>query len=257
MSRAFYVLEDGLFHPQEAAGGGAGDKTRQSGVAASGLLTDLMERLAAPSPMQFAKVVIDLLRPIPLCPVATEARIERDGRQMQMLSADLRADGELVARASALRVRLAQTPAAPESAPPWPDPQAATSRPVTRLLGPGRPMETRMLKGRDQPGPGAYWTRFNAELVEGRSTSPSVRAAMAADMAIVPARVVDRGAWTQTNLDSSLYFSRAPRGEWVLTECETFTAGAGSALVTSLLADEQGPFGRAIQTLVVAPLTGR
>jgi len=257
VSRAFYVLSGGLFHPEEAATGGARDRDRQGGVAAGGLLTDHMERLAAPRPMQFAKVTIDLLRPIPVRPLAIEARIERDGRQMQMLSAELRAGGELVARATALRVRLAETPAVPEPAPAWPAAEAAPSRPVTRILDVGCPMETRLLEGRDAPGPGAYWTRFNVELVEGRPTSPSVRAVMAADIASTPSRVTEPAAWSLTNLDSSLYFSRAPQGEWLLTECETFTAGDGSALVTSRLADAQGYFGRALQTLFVAPLTAR
>jgi len=40
-------------------------------------------------------------------------------------------------------------------------------------------------------------------------------------------------------------------GEWLLLDAEVETAGLGISLVTGVLADEQGAFGHAHQSLIV------
>ncbi|MGE5501162.1 MAG: thioesterase family protein [Ignavibacteriales bacterium] len=253
MKSAFYRFEDGLYHPQQPATG-SWNRTHQNGVAVGGLLVRTIEAAPAPVPMLTCRLTIDIMRPAPFQPVAARARVVREGPRMQTLESEIWAGDVCVARASAVRIRLAQTPPVGEAPLPLPSPEDAPERPVTSVLGAGHPMETRVVKGNPrEPGPGAYWTRFNADLVAGEELPPAARAAMAADIASAPSSVLSR-EWSYANVDLSIYFTRAPVGEWVLIDCETVTEGNGSALVNSVLCDRTGPFGRAHQTLFVAPI---
>lgn len=56
--------------------------------------------------MQLARFTLDLLRPVPMQPLAAAVRIVRDGKRSQVLEASLISDGVEVARASALRTLL-------------------------------------------------------------------------------------------------------------------------------------------------------
>ena len=55
------------------------------------------------------------------------------------------------------------------------------------------------------------------------------------------------------NADLVLHLQREPRGEWVGLDARTIMHPGGSGLSESVMHDEQGPIGRAFQTLVVAP----
>jgi hypothetical protein len=43
-------------------------------------------------------------------------------------------------------------------------------------------------------------------------------------------------------------------GEWLLVDASTMALGQGVGLANMILADRDGPFGRAHQTLFVAPM---
>jgi hypothetical protein len=46
-------------------------------------------------------------------------------------------------------------------------------------------------------------------------------------------------------------FSRQPVGEWILLDGESWIGPDGAGLAMSRLADRQGYFGRAVQSLVI------
>jgi hypothetical protein len=77
---------------------------------------------------------------------------------------------------------------------------------------------------------------------------------MASDVGSAPSSIVERGKWSFANVDLSLYLTRLPVGPWVLVDAVTTSGGSGVGLVNSTLADEQGVFGRAHQTLFLAPI---
>ena len=253
MIKPFYCFVGGLYHPQTPATG-SWNRAHQNGVAVGGLLASLIDSEPQPAPMSICRLTIDIVRAVPFQPVEAVCHLIKSGPRLQILEAHILADGELVARASAVRVRTEATPDEAESPLPYPSPDEAAASPITSVLSVGHPVETRVVMGSPrEPGPGAYWTRINAEVVEGRPMSQAARAAMAADLASAPSSVIDTRQWSNANIDLSVYFTRAPVGDWVLAEAETVTAGNGAALVNTVLADEKGPFGRAHQTLFIAP----
>jgi acyl-coenzyme A thioesterase PaaI-like protein len=254
MISPFYILENGLYHPQTPATGWW-NRAHQNGVAVGGLLILIVENEPKTVPMLTCRLTIDIMRAVSFGPLETRCRVIKSSAKLQMLESQILVGGEVVARAGALRVRIEDTP--PGTAEPgllYPAPEQTSAVPVTSALSAGHPMETRVVMGSPrEAGPGIYWTRINAQVVEGQPVPALARAAMAADIASAPSSVLNNREWSYANIDLSVYFTRPPAGEWVLTESETVTAGNGLALVNSILADREGPFGRAHQTLFVAP----
>ena len=56
------------------------------------------------------------------------------------------------------------------------------------------------------------------------------------------------------NVDLSLHIYREPVGEWLGLDSTVTFAGDGVGLTSSVLHDEQGPFGRSEQILTLRPI---
>lgn len=253
MTASFYRAEGDLLYPQQAATG-SWNKAHQNGVAIGGALVRAAETLPTMAPMTVCRVTIDIMKAVPFQPVRVEAKTLRDGRRLQLVQSTLYADEDALATATVLRARLGDSDASPPPALAYPSPEDTPVRPVTSVLSTGHPMETRMVEGSArEPGPGSWWTTFNAALVAGEEMSPFVRAVMTADIAGAPSSELDSKLWTYANVDLSVYFMRAPEGDWVFGSSQTLADGQGTGLVNSVLADRRGVFGRAHQTLFVAP----
>lgn len=239
-------------HPLHAATG-PWDPGFQNGVALSGLMAHVFETTPSAEGMDVARFHIDILKPTPMRPFRITVTPVRDGRRLQVLDAELRVDGELTARASAVRLRRAETPTASVGPPPAP-PEAWPPR----LLSPRRPIFS-MVESRQRQGPdgaagyGAAWFRLTGDIVEGCPITPFVQMALVSDMGSGQARVVDYRTHTFANIDISVNLARAPRGDWVLLESEAVSHGEGRALVNTLLSDREGKFARAHQTLFIDP----
>jgi hypothetical protein len=250
--KPFYRLAGGLYEPQTPATN-AWSRAHQNGVAVGGLLAFLCEAHQPAEGFRTCRLTIDIQRAVPLAPLLATCRTLRDGGRLQLIETELSADGVPVARAAAVRLRTGASPPSPDQDPPYPPPEAAGDTPITRVLGAGAPVETRVISGRED-GRGAFWARINTALVEGEPIPPIARAVMAADLASGPASLVDRHHWSFANVDLSVYLARPPAGEWVFGRCETLSAGDGTAIVTTTLADRAGPIGQASQTLYMAKM---
>ena len=97
------------------------------------------------------------------------------------------------------------------------------------------------------------WVKFDIEMAAGTPMSPLVRAAMLGDMGSAIGSSFPVRDWTFPNLDISIHFNRAPRGEWVLLESLTEGAGNGLAIVSSTFMDRDGVYARGHQTLFLEP----
>ncbi len=53
------------------------------------------------------------------------------------------------------------------------------------------------------------------------------------------------------NADLTIHLQRPPLGEWIGLDARTLLHDGGSGMAEGVLHDEQGPLGRAFQTLVV------
>jgi hypothetical protein len=236
--------------------GGPWDARFQHGAAPAALVAWAVEQVPAPLPMRVARLTLDLMRPVPVAPLAIETEVLREGRKIQLVAARLLAEGKEVVRASALRVRRCKQ-SLPDAAccPPvdLPGPEASHHPDVVGLR------DTPFLSGITmriargslrQTGPAAVWYRADRTVVDGTALSPLMRAAITADFCNGTSAVLDFSEWTFINADLTLSLAREPVGEWVLLDAETWAGPDSIGLASARLADREGYFGRAVQSLL-------
>jgi hypothetical protein len=202
------------------------------------------------------RVTIDLLRPVPVAPLTFETEVLREGRKIQLVGVRLMANGTVVVRATVLKIRaeaqaLPSEIADPPVTVPPPDqggllePRYASSPFVTG-------MTIRAVRGGFLSlGPGAIWYRANRPIVEGAGLSQVMRAVIAADFSNGSSPVLSFDDWTFLNADLTVSLSRPPVGDWILLDGESWIGPDGAGLAASKLADIDGYFGRAVQSLVI------
>jgi acyl-coenzyme A thioesterase PaaI-like protein len=235
---------------------GPWDATMQHGSAPASLVVWAAEAMATQAPMRIARVSIDLMRPVPLKPLTLETEVLREGRKIQLCAVRLRADGVLVVAATMLKVRLKTEALPPDVSGPkveLPSPDTSPEDPAQFSNSPFvTGMQLRAARGKfGVPGPGAIWYRVVRPLVEGQKVSQAVRAVVAADFCNGTSAALDFRQWTFLNADLTVSMAREPVGEWILLDAESWIGPDGAGLAMARLADEQGYFGRAVQSLVV------
>ncbi len=239
-----------------AFAGGPWDPKLQHGAAPSSLICWAVERLPASTPMRVARLTVDLMRPVPVGPLAIETEVQREGRKIQLVGVRLLANGTEVVRASVLRVRRLEQTLPVEA--PWPplDLAVPDDRPDPPDTGLSHTpflsgLSIRVARGAfRKPGPAAVWFRANRPIVEGASLSPLMRAAIAADFCNGTSAVLDFRQWTFINGDLTVSLAREPVGEWILLDAETWAGPDSTGIAAARLADRDGYFGRAVQSVL-------
>ncbi len=243
----------GLYVPSELARG-PWSPDAQHGGAPAGLLAREVERVEGP---QFvARVTVEFLRPVPLAPLEVTAEVLRPGRRVQLVGASLRADGDEVCRALALRVRRTEESlleaAGEEPAPSGPHSgrePALESRFERTFI---EAFDQRFVTGHYlHAGPATVWMRLRGPLVDDEEPSPLVRAVAAADFGNGISHVLDFETHLFVNTDLTVALLRDPEGPWVLLDARTRIAPEGIGWAGSTLYDARGPIGFAQQTLFV------
>ena len=251
---AIYRVE-GATAETSADAGGPWDARLQHGAAPSSLICWAVERLPSPVPMRVARLTVDLMRPVPVAPLAVETEVVREGRKIQLVSVRLLADGVEVVRASALRIRTdpREVPAiasGPAVELPFPDLCSppdffATETPFLKGI------EMRLAKGSFRvPGPAAVWYQATRPIVAESAISPLMRAAIAADFCNGTSSVFSMSDWTFINADLTVSLGREPVGEWILLDAETWVGPDSVGIAAARLADIKGYFGRAVQSVI-------
>jgi hypothetical protein len=92
--------------------------------------------------------------------------------------------------------------------------------------------------------------RIRRPIVEGEPISPLMRAAIAADFCNGTSSVLDFRQWTFINGDLTLSLAREPVGEWILLDAETWAGPDSIGIAAARLADRDGYFGRAVQSVL-------
>lgn len=256
------MSEDAIFHP-DAAGyratahaAGPWHPQMQHGGAPSALVAHVAETVPTLAPMRIARVTVELLRPVPVAHLDTAVEVLREGRKLQLLQVRLLAEGTEVTRATVLRLRTADTDVSDAAQPPLPDVLPEEVAPggagVGGTTGFGANFEMRRVRGGfGELGPGRMWFRQHRALVAGRPLAPLERAMTVADFSNGIAPVLPFADWTFLNADLTVSLARAPEGEWIFSDAETWPGVDGIALAMTRLADRRGYFGRAIQTLLL------
>ena len=239
-----------------AFAGGPWDPKLQHGAAPSSLICWAIERLPSPAPMRVARLTVDLMRPVPVAPLTVETEILREGKKIQLVAVRLLADGKEVVRATALRIRK-QDETLPV-AQPFPPLDMPLPEDGTDAMG-GAMSNTPFLSGLEMrnvkgafnvPGPAAIWYRASRPIVDGAGLSPLMRAIIAADFCNGTSAFLSFKHWTFINADLTLSLAREPVGDWILLDAETWAGPDSIGIAAARLADRQGYFGRAVQSVL-------
>jgi Thioesterase-like superfamily len=224
----------------------------------SALLARAIERVAGDGPALVARLMVELLAPVPIGPLEVATSTLRAGRAVRRLEATLASGGRLLARASGLVTRVQ----AVDLPPVKPEPGDAPSPPETgspfefpvfhgRAVGYQTAVDARRVRGGFGENPTTVWIRSRVSLVPGEAPSPLQRVMIAADSGNGIAVVLDSRRYTFVNADLTVYLHRAPVGEWVGLEAVTIPEPTGIGLTRSRLWDLEGSFGWALQSLLV------
>lgn len=257
--RAFYLpAGDGRFESTPATAG-PWSAEAQHGGPPSALLARAFERLEPDPDQRLARLTVEILRPVPVRPVMVTARVVRPGRRVALLEGSLRIDGEdyLLARGWRIARPVTPTPAggARAGSPPLPATETPPAWEGAFADGYMQAIEVRQTSGVFAgAGPGGAWTRSRVALVDGEEPSAFQRTAIVADSGSGVSQGVDHRRWLAINVELTLSVHRDPIGEWIHLDASTVVGAEGTGRTDTVLGDREGEFGRAIQTLLVAPL---
>jgi hypothetical protein len=252
---ALFRVEGEELVPTELARG-PWDPNALHGGPTAAVLARALER-HDPGPATFvARLTVELLRPVPLAPLRVAVRTTRPGRNVQNLEGSVFAGDIEVARATALRLRTAALPLTEDANPNVSVPAAPTpnSEPLFSfdLVGYWTANDIEIVEGSwQEAGPGTAWIRLKCPVVEDEEPSPLQRVAAAADFGSGvgnPVRAANLGA---INPDLTIHLHREARGEWIALQSRAWAHAEGVGMAETLLFDEHGTVGRAVQSLLV------
>lgn len=223
----------------------------------SALLTRAAERLptSLAGPGLVARLTVEILSAVPIGELRVAAHVARPGRSVELIEAELSAEGRTVLRARLWRVRAAELalPAGAVSvlAPP--------PMPSDEEVWPGRPgylsaLEWRFAEGHfEQLGPALVWARPRVSLVAGEEMTPLQRTITVADSGNGVSRMLDMEEWWFINTELTVHLHRAPTGQWTAMRAVSTLDPSGIGLASTELYDEAGRVGRGAQALLVGP----
>jgi hypothetical protein len=255
---AFYEPDGDRYAATELTRGPWDPGAQHAGPPAA-LLGREIERLPDSGEFQVGRITFEILRSVPIATVEVDARIVRPGRRVQLVEAELSLAGEVSMRARAWRIRVAPVELSPEAlatapAPPGPDHGAEVEFfPTGEEHGYHTAMECRFVSGGFvEPGPATVWLRMRQPLVSGEEPSPLQRVLVAADVGNGVSASLDYRRFLFINVDLTVQLERMPAGEWVCVDAVTLAQPSGIGTAESVLSDERGRVGRALQTLLIA-----
>lgn len=222
------------------------------------LLGRAIARTAGGDGKRVARVTFEVLRPVPITDLRITTEVVRPGSRIDLVDATLTGpDEQEFARARGWRMRVAEVnvPVTPSEAPPLGAPGDGSRSPFFLDEDePGYHLATdwRFHRGSFlEVGPAAAWCRLTTALVDDEEPSALERVLVAADSGNGISAVASPAEVLFVNTDLTVHLHRDPVGEWVGLDAQTSLEPTGTGLATSVLHDEQGPIGRALQTLFV------
>ena len=250
----YRAFDDGLFESSINAQG-AWSPHEQHMAPVSGLMMRSIERCNPRPELQLARVSFDILGMIPAGLFQISTRVIRPGRTIELVEAEMVAEGRTAITARAWRLADNETSsvAGLEEAPM---PGVEECEPYDGMaIWPGGFIETLEFRAAPghRPGRARMWLRSNCDMVEGEDPSDLVRLTGMVDAANgIATRVLPGpGSWVFPNVDLQLHFHRMPTGGWLGLDTRVTFGATGVGLTTSVLHDETGPFGRSEQILTL------
>lgn len=217
--------------------------------------------------MMLARMTVEIRSMVPLVGLDTEAYVVKGGKRTKVIEATLSHSGRQLVRAVSQWVThdpaaLAAAPraASAASSPVSSRPDHAADPGATAEMNYPRPgfncdaVELRPLRGTtEDEGPGLIWVRLRHPVVAGEPTSPSLALMTMSDLGIAVGWQRSPSGAGFINPDVTLQINRPLRGEWVLMASRVHASAAGVGFAETVLSDDDGLFGRVLQTLVETP----
>ena len=256
MAEAFYVPDGDGFVATELTRG-PWDPAAQHAGPPSALLGRALERCEPRPDAMIARITLEILRPVPITRLRTEARVVRPGRNVTLIEGAL-SDAEgpvMLARAWRIRTQDIGVSAGLESPPAAMPPEEGTEEFFVGWdsFGYHTAMEWRFVRGAFlEYGPATVWMRMRQPLVAGEQISPLARVLAAADSGNGVSGVLDFTGYIFINTDLTVHLHRHPVGEWVRLDARTLAESHGVGMAESALHDERGALGRSVQSLLLA-----
>ncbi|MFF3763821.1 thioesterase family protein [Streptomyces sp. NPDC001922] len=255
----FEPLAEGRYAPTECTRGPWDPDSQHAGPPAALLARAAERRTGAREDMRLVRISYEIIRPVPIVPLAVDVRVARAGRSVELLELSLTPEGgDPVMRATAVRIRTAEdcVPAVVPG-PQVPAPEKSGTRTFFEVpwdTGYHTAMEFRFAAGEFvENGPATCWMRPRVPLVAGERTGGLERVLLAADSGNGISNVLDFRSQLFVNPDLTVHLHRHPVGEWVCVDARTSVDAAGIGLAEAALHDENGPIGRSAQSLFVGP----
>ncbi|BBY78300.1 thioesterase [Mycolicibacterium parafortuitum] len=234
----------------------------QNAAPVSALLVRAIERCAPREDTRISRVVVDLLGPVPMTDqLWVRARVDRPGRQIELLGAEMTAPGpdgtpRIVATASAWRFQRVHTAALPDT-------PVEPLRPVTEGTRrmPDDGAERTYIQSLDwlwlndilHSVQAECWATPLVDLVVGEQMTPAQRLFAVADIANGMGSRLDPADFTFLNTDLAVHIQRLPEGDWIGVRSESHYGADGVGVSRGTLFDEDGPVAAIQQAQLVRP----
>jgi hypothetical protein len=259
MDDSFFTTSDGeWFQPTDACRGPWDPHACHAGPPA-GLLARASERRLPEH--QLVRLTVDLARPIPHAGFRIETQIVRTGRTVSTTSSTLiDGNGSTVATAHGMHIaahHAVDMPTAPRDTPRLADAEPGVF-PLTEhahdLPAFDSGVQVHYPAGSGpHPGPNRMWMR-SLPLLDTEDPSPFQRICPLADCGNAISRNADPDRIAFMNTDLTIVLHRPPVGEWLGMDCVSRWEPNGIGMSDSLLFDDDGPVGRAVQSLILRPV---
>lgn len=227
----------------------------QHGGAIAGVFARAVERVPSAAAMMTTRLAIDMSRRVPMGPTRVDTEVVRDGRRIQAVECRYVVDGEVVGRATAMRVRVAEGISVPNPILPEDEiPSDPETHPVITWTFDG-PFDFAgsfdFRRTEDEQGRVTAWMRIEKPFVAGEPNDPRVLIAAIADMMPSGGSALDYEKMISINSDLVVSLSRPPEGEWLGFHAAVRGEGNGYGQADATLYDARGRVGRALKSLLV------
>jgi hypothetical protein len=222
---------------------------------ATGLLIHELVRFRPREEIRLARISLDILGFIPGGEFTVTTRILRPGRTIELVEAVMEAKGRTAIQARAWRLATQDTSEVACSHEPSMPARGDGDMEAWDITGVWGGGFIASLEGRrdrnSEPGHGRVWITNPYDTVAGEPTREDVKLLGMVDPANGIALSQGPGEWLFPNVDLQIHLFRTPRGRWIgLDTMQTFGED-GVGLTSSILHDDDGPFGRAEQILTI------
>lgn len=243
---AFYVVDRRSFVPTLLTQG-PWDPGAQHGGPVAGLLATVVDATPSRIPLQIVRLTVDLLRPVPLEPLDVERQVVREGRRIQAVEVLLLCGTDLVARCSALRVRIGDdvAAAAPAAQLRIAGPEHAVDHQSSAAYRPAirQAVDVRVVPA-VRPGEAeVLWIDVKVPVLAGHPTGAVPRLAVAADFTSLAGARGAMRTCVPINGDLNLHILRPPQGQWIGLRGRTAFSDHGTGISVADVFDLDGLVG--------------